>query len=161
MSAPNPKLEFPQAEQYAFVYENAHLFLMSFARDNAKFLFLLKQDGDDVLVLDYPGETFTNQVLDTIENIFFVQVQEEGQEPVRYVLGSYFVEGKIRYGAYYERDAAKPNVVLFRIEGEAPELTLEVLDDLEYQRVSEVFAEQHMDMLEIQKVNFESTEGFE
>ncbi|MDQ0191230.1 DUF1292 domain-containing protein [Alicyclobacillus cycloheptanicus] len=143
-----PTLAFPKAEQYAFLYENAHLLMLSWERDNAKFLFLIVDQKDGELVLDYPGERFTNTVLDTIENIFLIQVQEESGEAKRYALGSYFVAGSRRYGAYYEREteSEEPNVVLFRIEGEAPDLSLEVLDEDEYQEVAQIFVEQHNEL---------------
>lgn len=142
---------FPKAEQYAFLYENAHLVMLVWDRDRARFLFLIRGQDDSGLSLDYPGETFTNRVLDTIESIFFVQVQEEGKaEPARYVLGSYFEVNRQMYGAYYQRDKASPDVMLFRIDGEAPNQTLEVIDGEEYGPVAERFTEQHGDLITIQ-----------
>jgi hypothetical protein len=141
---------FPKATPFAFLFENAHLLLLTWERDNAKFLFLIQHEDDGTLHLDYPGELFTSRVMDAIESIFFIQVQEEGTEPKRYALGSYFKVGSRTYCAYYQRDVERPDVVLFRVEGEAPQHTLEVLDPKEYQAVAEAFQEQHQDMMEIQ-----------
>lgn len=149
----NPRFSFPNGEQYAFLFENAHLLLLSWDRDDAKFLFLIKEHRDDGLILDYPGATFTNRVLDAIQNIFFVQVQEETGEARRYVLGSYFESADRSYGAYYERDVPHPEVVLFRIDGDAPDLTLEVLDEAEHERVAATFSQQHADVLEIERAS--------
>jgi hypothetical protein len=149
----NPRFAFPKAEQFAFLFENAHLLLLAWDRDQAKFLFLIQEQKEDGLLLDYPGETFTNRVLDTVENIFFVQVEEEGNDPRRYVLGSFFAIGSQKYGAYYERDKENPEVVLFRIDGDAPDFQLEVLDEDEYAKVAPIFAEQHRDMMDIQQNN--------
>jgi hypothetical protein len=149
----NPNLAFPNADQYAFLYEGAHLLMMSWERDDAKFLFLIKEHRDDGLVLDYPGETFTNQVLDLVENIFFISVQESDGEPRSYVLGSYFVVDGAAYGAFYERDNENPEVVLFRIEGEIPELKLENLSPEEHRKISAVFTEQHQDIIDIDAAN--------
>lgn len=143
-------IRFPKAEQYAFLYENAHLLLLSWDRDQAKFLFLIQGHDESGLRLDYPGETFTNRVLDAIQNIFFVQVTDDS-DTVKYVLGSYFVVDGQAYGAYYERDREQPDVVLFRIEGEAPDFSLEVLDEAEFERVSVAFSEQHQDLMDIRR----------
>ena len=146
----DPRFAFPNAKQYAFLFENVHLMLLSWDRDDAKFLFMIKDQTEQGLTLDYPGQLFADRVLDTIQNIFFVKVQENQAEAKRYVLGSYFdVDGRV-FGAYYEQDRVTPDVALFRIDGEAPGFTLEVPKDEEYQRAASVFAEQHGDFMDIQ-----------
>lgn len=153
MTWSSPKLAFPNAAQYAFIYEDAHLLLLSWDRDDAKFLFRIVEQNDGELVLDYPGQRFTDTILDTIGDIFLVQVQEEGKQNRMYALGSYFVIGSQRYGAYYEREAQveEPEVTLFRIDGEAPGYRLEVPDETEYQQVAKVFVEQYEQMMQIRQ----------
>ncbi|MCL6593289.1 MAG: hypothetical protein K6T31_04885 [Alicyclobacillus sp.] len=152
MQVQDPRYAFAKAEQYAFLFENAPLLLVSWDRDEAKFLFLIKEVRADGVILDYPGQTFTDRVLDTISQVFFIQVAEEGQPARRYVLGSlYDWEGRL-YGAYYERDATEPNVVLFRLQGDPPDFELVLLDDQEYEQAAAAFAEQHQDWLEIQGI---------
>ena len=145
---PELSFQFPNAEKHAFVYENAHLMMLSWERDNAKLLFLIRNHDEHGLQLDFPGELFVNQVLDTVENIFFIQVNE-GESSTKYALGSYFFVDGVRYGAYYQRDVMNPEVVLFRIEGEVPDLTLEVLEEDEFAYVSQAFTEQHQEMMGI------------
>lgn len=150
-----PSLTFPGAKQYAFLFENAHLLMLAWDRDDAKFLFVINEQKDESLVLDYPGRVFTDRVLDTVQNIFFIQVQEENTQSQRYVLGSYFEVDRKMYGAYYEQNeeraaAGKPNIVLFRIEGDAPDFELQSLDEKEYQIVSTAFIEQHQEFLNVQ-----------
>lgn len=145
-----PKFAFAGAQQYAFLFENAHLLMLAWDRDDAKFLFLIQEQGENGFVLDYPGQLFSDRVLDTVQNIFFVQVQEGASEAKRYVLGSYFeADGKL-YGAYYEPENENAELALFRIEGEAPQLSLEVLDEREYQAASAVFIQQHQELMDIQ-----------
>jgi len=140
---------FPKADKYAFLYENAHLVMLSWTRDHAKFLFLIRAQSDTGIELEFPGERFSNQVMDAIENIFFIQVDNEDARK-KYVLGSYFVVGKTRYGAYYERDVNhQPEVILFRIDGEAPDLQLNVLDEAEFDTASTAFQAQHQDFISI------------
>lgn len=142
------KLMFPKANKHAFFFENAHLMLLSWERDNAKFLFLIDGQTEDGVSLEFPGELFSNQVLDAIENIFFIQVNE-GEQVTKYTLGSYFVVNNNSYAAYYERDTENPNVVLFRLSGEAPNFDLEVLDEDEFTLVSAAFTEQHRNFMDI------------
>jgi hypothetical protein len=142
------KMMFPKASKHAFFFENAHLLLLSWERDNAKFLFMIEGQTEDGIELEFPGGLFTNQVLDAIENIFFIQVNE-GAEATKYTLGSYFYVENVKYGAYYERDSDNPSVVLFRLSGEAPNFDLEVLDEDEFNTVSAAFTEQHRTFMEI------------
>jgi hypothetical protein len=141
---------FPKAKHYAFVFENAHLLLVSWDRDDTKLLFVIQEHQADALMLDYPGQTFTHRVMDIIEHIFFVQLAEGDKEPRKYVLGSYFVVGNRAYGAYYpEAVSAEPEVVLFRIAGEPPNLVLDPLGEEEYPEAAAAFREQHSGLLDI------------
>lgn len=142
---------FQDADEYAFLFENAHLLLVCWRRDDAKFLYLIRGETADAQIkLSYPGQQFTETVLDKILPIFFVQVSEEGDTEERhYVLGSYFVAGGQPFGAYYQRGEENPTVVLFKIVGEAPDITLEVPHDDEYALASSAFQEQHQDFMDI------------
>jgi hypothetical protein len=148
MIAEDLQVMFPKASKQAFFFENTHLLLLSWERDNAKFLFLIEGQTEYGVELEFPGELFTNQVLDAIENIFFIQVNE-GEQATKYTLGSYFYVNDIKYGAYYERDMDNPSVVLFRLSGEAPDFDLEVLGEDEFATVSEAFTDQHRNFMDI------------
>jgi hypothetical protein len=147
------RFSFPRAKARAFLFENAPLLLLSWDRDNVRLLFLIKEQRGDELVLDYPGEMFADRVLSVIEGIFHIQLQE-GNGPARlYTLGSYFEAGRRFYGAYYAEGMEQPDVVLFRVEGEAPQCSLEPLDEEEYERAAAAFVEQHRDFMEIRQAN--------
>ena len=153
MTQDNPKFVFPKAEQYAFLFENTHLVLFFFPRDDAKFLFLLKDQGDAGMALDYPGDTFTTQVLDRILNIFKIKINTDNEESKLsryYVLGSYFTVSGRPYGAYYQKDVLQPDVLLFRIDGEPPSQELVSLEGSEFEQIATVFSQQHDDLLEIE-----------
>lgn len=153
MAWTQPTLAFPSATQYAFLYEDAHLLLLTWDRDDAKFLFRIVDHKDGELVLDYPGQRFTDTILDNIQQIFLIQVQEPGNDSCAYALGSYFIVEGRKYGAYYEREkeADQPEVALFRIDGEAPEYRLEVPSDDEYEQVAAVFVNQNEQMMRISR----------
>jgi hypothetical protein len=151
MTTATPTFVFPDATEYAFVFHNAHLLLMTYERDDAKFLFLIDGEDEGNFRLTYPGRAFTDRVLDTIESIFFVAVEEEEQEPTRYILGSLFDVGDRTFGAYYERDNAEADVVLFEVSGDAPAFELFVPGDDAYEEASRVFADQHEGLLHVKR----------
>lgn len=154
MQLQNPKFTFHDAEPFAFLYENAHLVLLRWERDQTNFLFLIRhQTATGEFELAYPGATFTDTVLDAVLPIFFVKAEEEGYpEPKHYILGSYFLVGDVRYGAYYERADADGSVVLFQILGDAPNLQLEVPGPAEFELAATAFAEQHADFMNIRQL---------
>ncbi len=139
---------FHGADEYAFYYENAHLLLVDWNRDDAKFLFLIRESLDDgTYSLSYPGERYTDTVLDAVLPVFFVQVTEEQDESAkRYVLGSVFVAGNEKYGAYYQKDGNAAQAVLFKLLGEGPDTKLEVPTDEEYETAVQAFNEHHADL---------------
>lgn len=143
---------FPSAKKFAFIFENAHLMLLTWERDDTKLLFLIKEQSDGKVVLDFPGRTFVDRVMDMIDKFFFIQVQSDDGVANRYVLGSYFYIGNKRYGAFYERDVeTNPDVVLFRIDGDGDEVVISVLEEEEFADVAENFREMHGDFLQIHK----------
>ena len=137
-------VRFQGAEPYVFYFENVHLLLLTYARDDTKFIFRIADQSGTNITLDFPGQTYVERVLDTVVNVFFVQVQEgEQTDPKPYVLGSYFeLDGRF-YGAYYERDVEPPQVVLFRLNGEAPDFELEPVEGDEYQKAADFFVENY------------------
>ncbi|MCL6453104.1 MAG: hypothetical protein K6T78_05650 [Alicyclobacillus sp.] len=144
MEFPTPPVRFAGATPYTFYFEHAQLVLLTWTRDDARFLFLVREQGPEEWLLDYPGETFTNRVLDTVERIFFIEVEEtHGAAPRSYILGCYFTLQGAAYGAYYDRSGESPDVVLFRIRGRSPESDLIPLEGEEYARVAAYFLEQY------------------
>lgn len=137
-------IRFEGASPFVFYFENVHLLLLTYKRDDAKFLFRIASQTGTEISLDYPGETYVEKVLDTVSKVFFVQVQEgEDSEARQYVLGSYYDLDGVRYGAYYLRDGDSPDVVLFRLNGEAPDFELEPVEGEEYQRAADYFLENY------------------
>lgn len=137
-----PAFRFRGAKEYAFTFDHAELLLLTWDRDDAKFLFRIDEKSKDEILLDYPGETFSNRVLDAVSTVFFIHVEEgTSSTPRPYVLGSYFHWNQVPYGAYYERDTEARDMVLFRFEGEGPQTTLEPISGEEYRQVSSYFIE--------------------
>ncbi|MBL0388186.1 DUF1292 domain-containing protein [Tumebacillus sp. ITR2] len=136
----NHKFRFGKGKEYAFFNEHVHLLLIDFERDNKKELYLIAdQETDGTYILEYPGELFTEQLMELTGSIFFVQVQEEGREG-KYALGAFFTIIRQTYGLYYDRENPdNGELVFFRANatGTGAYDLENVTDQEEYQMVVE------------------------
>jgi hypothetical protein len=142
-----PKITFAKANYYAFFFEDVHLLLITWNRDEKKEIYRIERQEEDTLVLDYPGDLFVEQVLHVIENIFFVTVKE-GEREGKYALGVYFVIGEQPYGVYYEKNESDqpPELIFFRVIDDGNGYGLQVVEDEEEHReVTETFMNQYAD----------------
>jgi hypothetical protein len=142
-----PKITFAKANSYAFFFEDVHLLLINWDRDEKKEIYRIERQEGDTLVLDYPGDLFVEQVLHVIENIFFVTVRE-GDREGKYALGVYFVIGEQPYGVYYEKNKSDqpPELIFFRVIDDGNGYGLQVVEDEEEHRlVTETFMNQYTD----------------
>ncbi|WP_067931618.1 hypothetical protein [Alicyclobacillus kakegawensis] len=144
-------LTFTDADVYAFWYEDAHLALVRFRRDDERLLFVIGQQSRQGLHLSFPGRLFTDRVLDEVEPIFFAAVEEPDGQTEQLALGAYFHAGEAAYGAYYAPGAAVLEVSLFRIDntGNKPELTS--LVGREQEQAAALFVERYGDQLKMGK----------
>ncbi|BCJ86181.1 hypothetical protein [Effusibacillus dendaii] len=138
-----PLFKFPKAGHYAFFYETAHLMLISWERDDKKELYRISGQQGETISLDFPGELYTDRVMDMISRIFFINVQEASEEK-RYTLGAYFTRHSHAYAVYYERDAAAGELIFFRVIDEGTGYGLDVVEDpAEYQAVAAEIEERY------------------
>lgn len=128
-----PLLAFPKADHYAFFFEEVHLLLVSWERDDKKELYRIsEQFGEEALHLDYPGQLYTERVMDLVLRIFFITVREEHSEKKekKYTLGAYFVKDGQGYAVYYEREASvRSELVFFRVAEGDEGFGLEAIED--------------------------------
>lgn len=99
------------------------------------------------MTLDYPGELYSNRILEIVEPIFFISVQHDDQdeEGKAFVLGAYFELDQESYGAYYERIGSTAGQVhLFQIKDEGTGYTLHVIEDeKKYSHAFEYFIDRY------------------
>jgi hypothetical protein len=127
-----PTVRFTRADHYAFFFEDAHLLLITFARDDRRLLFLIaEQEQEGALCLDFPGELFESRVRDEIDRIFFVDLEELAAQhgPRHLALGALFPCGDEQYGAYYERDSDESTLYFLHVVGDGDERGLEAVED--------------------------------
>lgn len=146
----NPMFTFPKAQHHAFFYEEAHLLLISWERDGKKELYLIADQQDEVLQLDFPGELYTERVMELIRSIFFISVQEDSGV-TKHVLAAYFTKNDNAYAVYYERDANSPSeLIFFRVADEGDGYGLDVIEnEAEYKMVAQEIEERYASFLHI------------
>lgn len=143
-----PNLVFPRGEHYAFFYEDTHLLMLVFERDARRYLFLVREAQGTLLELDFPGDLFESQVRDAVDRIFFVELQEEDEEPRKLVLGAYFPVADEWYGAFYERGGDEQALFFLRVIGTGEDASLEAVEATEeHERVAIAFTNRYRDVL--------------
>ncbi len=145
-----PRLKFPHAEHFAFFFEDTHLLLVRFLREDQRLLFLVTEASGEELQLDYPGNLYEDQVRDKVDRIFFVELSQEGEGSVKLALGAYFPVGDDMYGAYYDRDSDEQTLYFLRVMGEGELVSLEAVEDpQEHQMVSSAFTERYQGIIDV------------
>lgn len=126
-----PVMTFPKANTFAFFYEEAHLLLLSWNRDDKQEIYRISGENEGILQLDYPGALYTEKVMEIVAHIFFITVQESQAQQQRYTLGAYFTFNGEAFAVYYERDAssASTELIFFRVEEAAEGFDLQVVED--------------------------------
>ncbi|MFC4769611.1 hypothetical protein [Effusibacillus consociatus] len=145
-----PVFVFPKADHYAFFYEEAHLMLVCWNRDDKKELYRISGQQEEMLQLDYPGDLYTERVMELISSIFFISVQEEVREQ-KYTLGAFFTKNHQGYAVYYERDAiSRSDLIFFRVVEEGAGYALEVVEsEVEHTSVVREIEERYASFLQI------------
>ncbi len=146
-----PNIQFPHAEHFAFFFEDSHLLLIVFERDERRLLFLISESEGETVVLDFPGDLYEGQVRDATERIFFVDLAEEEADRKRLVMGAYFPAGNETYGAYYDRESDEQTLYFLRVMGEGDAISLEaVVDPEEHRLVSQAFSDRYQGVFAIE-----------
>lgn len=132
------KIRFQTPHQYVFYHHHVKHLLLVWEKEKKKELYLIKEEKEDECLLQYPGETYTEMVLQELEPVFFQTLKtEEEQFPA--ILGATFLYQKRLMGMYYHQ---------YRPEEEPPyffeikdEQLVEIADD-EYEKVVQTFAQE-------------------
>lgn len=146
----NPMFTFPKAQHHAFFYEEAHLLLISWERDEKKELYLIADQQGEVLQLDFPGELYSERVMELIRSVFFISLQEDSGV-TKHALAAYFTKNDKAYAVYYERHADPPNeLIFFHVADEGDGYGLDVIEDeAEYKIVAQEIEERYASFLHI------------
>lgn len=131
-------VRFQTPHQYIFIHESVKHLLLIWSKESKKQLFVAEEEGD-ALTLRYPGETYTETVLEQVEPVFFLEL-EGGVEAI---LGATFHHRGRLIGMYYDKKQPAGPPYFFDIENGFP---AEIPDE-EYQDVANTFAKEFPDYL--------------
>jgi hypothetical protein len=126
-------VRFETPHQYVFIHENVKHLLLIWSKESKKQLFIAEEE-EDALVLRYPGETYTETVLEQVEPVFFLDL-EGGVEAI---LGATFYHQNRLIGMYYDKKHPTGPPYFFEIEDGSPS----EIPDEEYQAVAQTFAKE-------------------
>ncbi len=106
-------VRFETPHQYVFIHENVKHLLLVWSKDSKKQLFIA-EDEEDALVLRYPGEVYTETVLEQVEPVFFLDL-EGGVEAV---LGATFYhQGQADRHVLRQKKSFGPSLLLRNRKG--------------------------------------------
>lgn len=129
-------VRFQTPHQYVFIHENVKHLLLVWSKESKKQLFVAEEEGD-TLLLRYPGETYTETVLEQVEPVFFLDLEVEG-ERVEAILGATFYHQNRLIGMYYDKNHPSGPPYFFEIENGSPS----DIPDEEYPDVVQTFAKE-------------------
>ena len=139
------KIRFQTPYQYVFYHHHIkHLFLI-WEKEQKKEIYIMKEETADECLLQYPGETYTEMILQELEPVFF-QTLETEDEQFPAILGATFSYQKRLIGMYVHQ---------FRPEEEPPyffeiknEQLVELADE-EYEEIAKAFAREYPEYVSI------------
>ncbi|SDW51677.1 hypothetical protein SAMN05444487_10415 [Marininema mesophilum] len=129
-------LHFSTQHQYVFIHENVkHLFLL-WPKENKRQLFIAEEQGEDLLLLTHPGETYEEMVLAQVEPYFFQRLVT-GDDTLSAVLGATLrIQTKL-YGLFYDRDSSTGTYFFELAEDE-----LRDIPEVDYENIARTFLEE-------------------
>lgn len=93
-------IRFQTKDQYLFVHRNVKHLLLVWEKDHRKQLYIVEEEDSTTLTLRDPGETYSEQILDELEPVFFQQLETE-IGPIATLLGATFPFRNRLIGMYY------------------------------------------------------------
>jgi|GEM_PF-1866034 len=133
------QIRFETPYQYVFYHHHVKHLLVIWEKEQRKDLYIIKEETPEELVLQYPGETYRETVLQELEPVFF-QTLETEEERFPAILGATFSYQKRLIGMYYHQHRPdKEPPYFFEIKNEK----LVELSDEDYAEVIKVFANEY------------------
>lgn len=129
------KIRFATPHQYIFVHHHVKHVLLLWDKEKRKEIYVVDDESAEELVLRYPGETYTERVLQELEAVFFQTLATE-TEQFAAVLGVTFLYHNRLIGMYYHREQPETQPpYFFEIADEA----LLEISDQDYPAVVQAF----------------------
>lgn len=130
-------IRFQTPHQYFFIHEGIKHLLLLWSKEQHRELYVVEEQ-DDVMNLQYPGETYRDLLLDQLQDIFFQRLEVE-DDSFRTALAATFHYKNRLIGAYYpsEQTESQPIEQLYFFEIREQNI-VEIPDD-DYEQVAQTF----------------------
>lgn len=128
------KIQFDTPHQYLFVHEELHHLLVLWRKEQKRSLYLIREENE-TLHLTYPGQTYTDAVLQLLEPIFFQRLETPHHKIIPAILGATFPHENHLHVMYYHREKPRTHAYFFRLEEEK----LVEIPDAIYEKVIDSF----------------------
>lgn len=136
-------IQFQTPHQYVFFHHHIKHLLLIWEKERKKEIYLVQDETDDQMILQYPGETYMEMVLQELEPVFFQTLATETEEfPA--ILGATFMYQKRLIGMYYHQ---------YRPTEEPPyffEITNEQIQEIpeeDYESIAQTFMQKYPDYI--------------
>ncbi|WP_124727566.1 hypothetical protein [Staphylospora marina] len=107
-------IRFDTPHQYVLIHRNVKHLLVMWKKEHKRDLYIVEDEGENMLI-SYPGQTYTETVLDEIEPLLFQQLEgEEGTFPV--ILGATFTHEERLMAMYYRPERPQEDIYFFAVE---------------------------------------------
>ncbi len=140
------QIRFQTPQQYLFYHQNVKHLLLIWAKEHTKQLFIVEDEGNQTLTLHYPGETYTEMILDQVEPIFFQELQTE-EETFTAILGATFSFREKLIGMFYHPNQLTKQIYFFQIQGES----IMEIPEAEYADVVDTFCREFPEYVDAPK----------
>jgi hypothetical protein len=130
------QIQFATPHQYLLLHRNVKHLLLLWKKERKRQLYIVTEEKETML-LQYPGETYVDMMLQEIEPLLF-QTLETEKGPFPALLGATFAVNERNYAMYYHKDHPTSEVYFFEI-GEEKLLEIPAED---YEQIVRLFATQ-------------------
>jgi hypothetical protein len=126
-------IRFQTPYQYVFIHNNVKHLLLLWEKEHKRQLYIVEEEADEMLLL-FPGDSYTETVLDQIEPILFQRLETDAG-PFLAVLGATFTYDERKMVMYYHPEHPDREIYFFEWSGDG----IAELDEEEYEAVTRAF----------------------
>lgn len=130
-------IRFQTPYQYVFIHHGIKHLLLLWKKERKREIYVIEEEKDEEMTLRYPGETYTDMILQELEPLFFQRLEVDGKTFLA-ILGATFTYQKRTMVMYYDPDHPAESLFFFEYSGEE----IIEIDEHEYKQVVQAFMQE-------------------
>ena len=127
-------IRFQTPYQYVFIHQGIKHLLLLWKKERKREIYIIEEEKEKEMILRYPGETYSDLILQELEPLFFQRLEVDGRTFLA-VLGATFTHQQRTMAMYYDPDHPAESLFFFEYSGEK----IFEIDENEYQEVVQTF----------------------